>query len=118
MIEGSIKEVAEGNCAAERASNSIAAVVAGIKEIAEFSKDLKVMVQDQSEAMRHPQDSVTPSPDRRTRNLPDWKLRRLLSRSSASDHAVPALTDIISKSLLYIFWRRCITVSIANWTSC
>lgn len=52
LIEGSIKEVAEGNCAAERASNSIAAVVAGIKEIAEFSKDLKVMVQDQSEAMR------------------------------------------------------------------
>ena len=49
LIEGSIKEVAEGNCAAERASNSIAAVVAGIKEIAEFSKDLKVMVQDQSE---------------------------------------------------------------------
>ncbi len=52
LIEGSIKEVAEGNCAAERASNSIAAVVAGIKEIAEFSKDLKIMVQDQSEAMR------------------------------------------------------------------
>lgn len=52
LIEGSIKEVAEGNCAAERASNSIAAVVSGIKEIAEFSKDLKVMVQDQSEAMR------------------------------------------------------------------
>lgn len=52
LIEGSIKEVAEGNCVAERASNSIAAVVAGIKEIAEFSKDLKIMVQDQSEAMR------------------------------------------------------------------
>lgn len=52
LIEGSIKEVSEGNCAAERAANSIEAVVAGIKEIAEFSKDLKVMVQDQSEAMR------------------------------------------------------------------
>ncbi len=52
LIEGSIKEVSEGNCAAERAANSIQAVVAGIKEIAEFSKDLKVMVQDQSEAMR------------------------------------------------------------------
>ena len=52
LIEGSIKEVSEGNCAAERAAGSLEAVVAGIKEIAEFSKDLKVMVQDQSEAMR------------------------------------------------------------------
>ncbi len=52
LIEGSIREVSEGNNAAERAANSIQAVVAGIKEIAEFSKDLKVMVQDQSEAMR------------------------------------------------------------------
>ncbi len=51
LIEGSIKEVSEGNCAAERAANSIEAVVSGIKEIAEFSKDLKIMVQDQSEAM-------------------------------------------------------------------
>lgn len=52
LIEGSIKEVSEGNHAAERAAESIQAVVAGIKEIAEFSKDLKIMVQDQSEAMR------------------------------------------------------------------
>lgn len=52
LIEGSIREVSEGNNAAERAANSIEAVVVGIKEIAEFSKDLKVMVQDQSEAMR------------------------------------------------------------------
>ncbi|MCM1064739.1 MAG: methyl-accepting chemotaxis protein [Eubacterium sp.] len=52
LIEGSIKEVSEGNNAAERAANSIESVVVGIKEIAEFSKDLKVMVQDQSEAMR------------------------------------------------------------------
>lgn len=52
LIEGSIKEVSEGNSAAERAANSIEAVVVGIKDIAEFSKDLKVMVQDQSEAMR------------------------------------------------------------------
>lgn len=52
LIEGSIREVSEGNNAAERAADSIQAVVAGIKEIAEFSKDLKVMVQDQSEAMR------------------------------------------------------------------
>lgn len=52
LIEGSIREVSEGNNAAERAANSIQAVVSGIKEIAEFSKDLKIMVQDQSEAMR------------------------------------------------------------------
>lgn len=52
LIEGSIREVSEGNNAAERAANSIEAVVVGIKEIAEFSKDLKVMVQDQTEAMR------------------------------------------------------------------
>lgn len=52
LIEGSIKEISEGNSAAERAAHSIEAVVAGIKDIAEFSKDLKVMVQDQSEAMR------------------------------------------------------------------
>ena len=52
LIEGSIKEVSEGNLSAERAAGSLEAVVAGIKEIAEFSRDLKVMVQDQSEAMR------------------------------------------------------------------
>lgn len=52
LIEGSIREVAEGNNAAARAAESIQAVVAGIKEIAEFSKDLKIMVQDQSEAMQ------------------------------------------------------------------
>lgn len=52
LIEGSIKEVAEGNSAAERAANAIEAVVKGIKEIAEFSKSLKVMVEDQTEAMR------------------------------------------------------------------
>lgn len=52
LIEGSIKEVAEGNNAAERAATSIEAVVDGIKQIAEFSKNLKVMVEDQAEAMR------------------------------------------------------------------
>ncbi len=52
LIEGSIREVTEGNRAAERASNAIAAVVDGIKQIADFSKNLKGMVEDQSEAMR------------------------------------------------------------------
>jgi len=52
LIEGSIKEVTEGNHAAERASNAIASVVDGIQQIADFSKNLKVMVEDQTEAMR------------------------------------------------------------------
>lgn len=52
LIEGSIREVTEGNRAAERASNAIESVVDGIKQIAEFSKNLKVMVEDQTEAMR------------------------------------------------------------------
>lgn len=52
LIESSIKEVSEGNKAAERASNAIESVVDGIKQIADFSKNLKVMVEDQTEAMR------------------------------------------------------------------
>ena len=51
LIEGSLREVSEGNSSAERASNAIAAVVDGIKQIADFSKNLKVMVDDQTEAM-------------------------------------------------------------------
>ena len=42
----------EGNKAAERASNAIESVVDGIKQIADFSKNLKVMVEGQTEAMR------------------------------------------------------------------
>ena len=52
LIESSIREVAEGNKAAERASNAIESVVDGIKQIADFSKNLKVMVEGQTEAMR------------------------------------------------------------------
>lgn len=52
LIEGSIREVTEGNRAAERASGAIESVVDGIKQIAEFSKNLKGMVEDQTEAMR------------------------------------------------------------------
>lgn len=58
LIEGSLKEVSDGNSAAERAANSIEAVVEGIKEIADFSKDLKVMVEDQTEAMRQAEKGV------------------------------------------------------------
>lgn len=52
LIESSIHEVAEGNRAAERASAAIGSVVDGIRQIAEFSKGLKIMVDDQTEAMR------------------------------------------------------------------
>ena len=52
LIEGSIKEVTEGNRAAERASSSLQSVVDGIKSIAEFSRSLKVMIEEQAEAMR------------------------------------------------------------------
>ncbi len=52
LIEGSIKEVAEGNSSAERAAHAIESVVDGIKQIAEFSRNLKNMVEDQTEAVR------------------------------------------------------------------
>lgn len=52
LIEGSIHEVAEGNRAAENAANAIESVIDGIKQIADFSSSLKVMVEDQAEAMR------------------------------------------------------------------
>ena len=52
LIEGSIREVAEGNRAAENAANAIESVIDGIKQIADFSSSLKVMVEDQAEAMR------------------------------------------------------------------
>ncbi len=51
LIEASVKEVAEGNNSAERAERAIEAVVNGIKQIAGFSKELKVMVEDQTETM-------------------------------------------------------------------
>lgn len=52
LIEGSLKEISDGNSSAERAANAIESVVEGIKQIADFSKSLKVMVGDQTEAMR------------------------------------------------------------------
>ena len=52
LIESSIKEVSAGNTAAESASGAITSVVDGIKQIAEFSKNLKVMVEDQTESIR------------------------------------------------------------------
>ncbi len=52
LIEASIKEVSEGNRAADHASNAIESVVDGIKQIADFSKGLKVIMEDHAESMR------------------------------------------------------------------
>lgn len=58
LIESSIKEVTDGNRAAERAAESIETVVEGIKQIADFSRDLKVMVENQTESMRQAEKGV------------------------------------------------------------
>lgn len=52
LIENSIKEITEGNRVAERVADSIKSVVDGINQIADFTQNLKVMVNDQAEAMR------------------------------------------------------------------
>lgn len=52
LIEASIQEVSVGNSVADHASTSIESVVDGIKQIAEFSKELKLMMEEQAEAMR------------------------------------------------------------------
>lgn len=58
LIEKSINEVAEGNRAAENASNAIESVIEGIKETADFSKNLKVMMEEQTEAMRRVESGI------------------------------------------------------------
>lgn len=52
LIEASIREVEEGNNIAGQASTAIESVVSGIKQIADFSKNLKSLMEDQAEAMR------------------------------------------------------------------
>ncbi len=52
LIEASINEVAEGNSVADHASTAIQSIVEGIKQIADFSQNLKVMMEEQAEAMR------------------------------------------------------------------
>lgn len=52
LIEASIREVSIGNNVAGHASNAIESVVDGIKQIAEFSKNLKIIIEEQAEAMR------------------------------------------------------------------
>lgn len=58
LIEGSIREVTEGNRAAENAASAIGSVVDGIKQIADFSKNLKTMVEDQADAMRQAEQGI------------------------------------------------------------
>ena len=58
LIESSIREVTEGNRAAEDAANAIESVVEGIKEIADSSRSLKTMVEDQAEAMRRAESGI------------------------------------------------------------
>ncbi|MCM1398305.1 MAG: methyl-accepting chemotaxis protein [Clostridium sp.] len=53
LIEASIREVDRGNSVAEHASTAIKTVVDGIKQIASFSKNLKVIMEEQAEAMKH-----------------------------------------------------------------
>ncbi|MCI8306603.1 MAG: methyl-accepting chemotaxis protein [Lachnospiraceae bacterium] len=52
LIEASICEVSKGNSVAEHASSAIESVVDGIKQIADFSKNLKIIMEDQATAMR------------------------------------------------------------------
>lgn len=58
LIEASMREVSEGNTAADHASTAIEAVVQGIKEIADFSKNLKVMMEEQTIEMRRAEQGV------------------------------------------------------------
>lgn len=59
LIESSMKEIAEGSRAVERASGSIDNVVSGIKQIAESSKNLSVMVITQADTMRQAEQGIS-----------------------------------------------------------
>lgn len=58
LIEKSISEVNEGNRAAEHASDAIQSVIEGIKETADFSKNLKIMMENQTESMRRVESGI------------------------------------------------------------
>jgi len=58
LIEASLNEVSEGNSAADHASTAIESVVDGIKQIAEFSKSLKGIMESQAEAMHQAEKDV------------------------------------------------------------
>ncbi len=59
LIEGSLQEIEGGNRAVESASSSIGIVVDGIKQIADVSKQLSIMIGDQSETMRQAEQGVS-----------------------------------------------------------
>lgn len=59
LIESSIREITNGNHAVDRASSSLETVVNGIKQIAESSKELSIMVEHQTETMRQAERGVT-----------------------------------------------------------
>lgn len=58
LIEKSLNEVAEGNRAAENASNAIESIIEGIKDTAEFSKNLMIMMGKQTEKMQHVESGI------------------------------------------------------------
>lgn len=58
LIEASIREVSTGNSVATHASSAIESVVDGIKQIADFSKNLKIMMEEQAEAMRRAEQGI------------------------------------------------------------
>lgn len=58
LIEASIREVAAGNSVADHAASSIGTVVDGIKQIADFSLNLKNIMESQAEAMRQAETDI------------------------------------------------------------
>ena len=58
LIEASIREVSKGNSVADHAAASIESVVDGIKQIADFSQNLKIIMEEQAEAMRQAETDV------------------------------------------------------------
>lgn len=58
LIEGSLQEIVEGNKAAERAATSIEEVVRGIKTIANTSKDLSKISNEQAIAMEQAEEGI------------------------------------------------------------
>lgn len=58
LIEASIKEVSRGNSVADHASSAIESVVDGIKQIADFSKNLKIIMEEQASAMRQAEKGI------------------------------------------------------------
>lgn len=58
LIEASIREVSAGNSVADHAAASIGTVVDGIKQIADFSLNLKTIMEKQARAMRQAESDV------------------------------------------------------------